>query len=444
MGLLALGIHYQSASISVREQFALVGEAAGEMACVLMRKGLVSEALILCTCHRIEFYCCVPDPHSNMAQMAIVDCWVQESEGARDSLMPYLYMHSDISAVKHLMSVASGLNSMAVGETEIFGQIKQAYSVAFNAGTIGKTLHRLFQATFSVAKSVRSKTGIGSNPVSIGFAAAKLIAQRTLEASKNLKELSVLLIGAGEIIRLTALHLQKLGICHWKIANRSEVTAKTLANSLTLNGEGVQVVPYQYLADCFADVDVVITATSSPLPVVKTAWIANALTLASGKNMLLLDLALPRDIEPEVALLAGIALYTVDDLQDIVSINLNIRQEAASLAEKMIHARGRAFMDELRLESSLSLIRNLRDRAEQLRDEALSDAMKKLDAGQPAEMVLQRLACGLTNQWLHHPTKRLRKAGIEGDESRLLFTRELFGFTELEKVQSEKNWNEKT
>lgn len=430
MVLLVLGIHYQSAPIEIREQFAFVGNAASEISRRLIQDGWVSEALILCTCHRTELYAYTEDSIATANQTAILERLTSESSLKPESLMPYLYVYTGLAAVKHLMRVASGLESMVFGEAEIFGQLKRAYASAFRSETIGKILNRLFQTTFSSAKTIRTKTSIGAHPISVGFMAARLIEQRVVAKAiqpLHLDEARVLLIGAGEIIRLTALHLQKLGVSHWKIANRTTEFAEVLANRLQ-----AEIIPWSSLEQGFSDVDIVITATSSALPLVKKAWIEEA--LQHKKLMLLLDLAVPRDIEPVVGTLEGVSLYTVDDLRDIIEDNLNIRKEGAVLAERIIQTQAEAFMDNLRAESAMSLIRELRDTVEELCHSALREALRKLKAGMPAEEVLERLACGLTNQWLHHPTRRLRQAAIEEDEAALLFTRELFGLREHETI----------
>lgn len=426
MGLLALGVHYQSTPIEIREQFAFVGSAACEISRCLVQEGCVAEALMVCTCHRTELYCYTEDPISNALEMSILERLAQNTTLRRADLMPYVYAYTDLAAINHIIKVASGLESMVLGEAEIFGQMKRAYTAALHAGTIGKVLNRLFQTTFANVKHIRSKTNIGSNPVSIGFMAAKLIEHKMTVSTicpTKLCEAKVLLIGAGEIIRLTALHLQKLGVVHWAIANRTTDLAQTLANQLQAT-----VISWDELVDHLGAADVVITATSSAVPIVKQSWIEKVLKYK--RNLLLLDLAVPRDIEPIVGTLPGVSLYTVDDLRGTIEENLNIRKESAQVAKEIIHTQAKAFMDSLRVESVKSLIRTFRDTMEQSRDEALSEALRKLKAGQCPEMVLKRLAFGLTNQWLHHPTQRLKQAGLEEDESSLIFTRELFGLTE--------------
>jgi glutamyl-tRNA reductase len=370
------------------------------------------------------------EPITKDNQVAIIEWLIQHSSITYELLMPHLYRYTDIAAVEHLMRVACGLDSMVFGEAEILGQMKQAYALASAAGILHKILNRLFQTIFTVAKAVRSKTRIGANPISIGYAAAKWVAQMRLN-TPPIHEMRVLLVGAGEIIRLTALHLQKLGIQHWQIANRSIESAQILAKRL-----GGTVISWELLSNALLETDIVITGTGSAIPVLKQSCFEAALAYKNMHNnkkytMLILDLAVPRDIEPTVSALEGIALYTVDDLQGIIEQNLYARKEESLYAESMIRAEAEAFIENLKAMSATALIRSLRDKVEQLRDQALSEALRKLQSGQAPEEVLQRLACTLTNQWLHHPTQRLRQAAKEEDESGLLFGAELFGLIEL-------------
>lgn len=426
MSLLILGIHYQSASIEIREQFAFVGNSACEMSCGLVKEGWVAEALILSTCHRTELYCYRPEEISLDIQGAILDRLMGAGTLKRKSLMPFFYTHRDLTAVIHTMRVASGLESMVLGEAEIFGQMKRAYVEALQAGSLGKILNRLFQTTFSVVKTVRNKTNIGAHPVSIGFAAAKLIECKfrcSLTKPLPLKDARVLLMGAGEIIRLTALHLQKLGVSRWWIANRTTTSAEMLGERLKAT-----VIPWGSLREHLCHVDIVVTATSSQQPIIKKPWIDHALKY--NHSLFILDLAVPRDVEPNIAHLEEISLYTVDDLQEMVEENRNIRKENAIKAEAMIQIEAEIFMASLNGDPESSLIRELRDKAEQLRDEACRLASKKLKAGQSPEDVLQRMALSLTNQWLHDPVKQIRLACRERDKTKLEFIRELLGLTE--------------
>ncbi len=432
MGLLTLGIHYQFTPITIREQFAFVGEAACVVGRDLIKEGLISESLILCTCHRTELVCFLPEAITQDKKMAIIERLIQHSSISYELLKQHLYSYTDIAAVRHLMRVACGLDSMVLGEAEILGQMKQAYALAFAGGTVDKTLNRLFQTIFTVAKSVRTKTRIGANPISIGFAAAKWIVQQMHVNVLPVQNMRVLLVGAGEIIRLTALHLQKLGIQHWKIANRSIESAQVLAKRL-----GAELIAWELLSKTLLETDIIITGTGSALPVLKKSCFENALayrniSLENKKHtILILDLAVPRDIEPSVRALEGVALYTVDDLQGIIEQNLQARKEEALSAENIIETEAKAFMENLKAVETTELIRNLKDKVEHSRDQALSEALRKLQAGQSPEEVLQRLACTLTNQWLHGPIQRLRQAGKEEDKSGLQFGAELFGLTEL-------------
>jgi len=411
MGLMALGINYQSAPIAIRETFTFSHDAASQVVCGLVRDAVAFEAVLLSTCNRTELYCDTVDPLR-------IFSWLEgHNKLLNEDVRKYSYSYSDISAVRHIMRVASGLDSMVLGEGEILGQLKTAFGVASQAGTIGKFLGRLFQTTFSVAKMVRTETGVGINPVSLGYAAARL-SERIFS---DLKEVRVLLIGAGDIIRLTAKHLQRLGVKKWVVANRTLARAELLASQL----KGV-VIEWDMIFDQLPNVDIVITGTGSALPILHKNTVEWALKQRKRRPMFMVDLAVPRDIEPCVAELEDVYLYCIDDLKALVEDNRTARKEAAVMAERIIALKAEQFMGWIKAESAWSTLHAFREKFERVRDQEVEDALKKLRGGQSPEVVLQRLAHGLTGRLLHEPTLKLREAGFEGNQELLALTRDLF------------------
>ncbi len=402
MSLFALGVNHKTAPIKIREKLAFDPDKMD-----LALQGLVSapdiqEAAILSTCNRTEVYFGANDENVENAIL-----WLSDYHKLKEQeLRPYLYSYPDSEAVRHMLRVASGLDSMILGEPQILGQLKDAYATATHAGTVGKLLGRLFQHTFSVAKQIRTDTAIGSSPVSIAFAAVNLAKQ----IFGNLNESTVLLIGAGETIELAARHLAETGIKKMIVANRTVERAKILADQF--NGEAI---PLALLPEYLADADIVISSTASQLPILGKGAVERAIKKRKHRPMFMVDIAVPRDIEPEVGDLRDIYLYGVDDMQEVIQENLKSRQEAAGQAEEIIDTQTAHFMGWLQSLGATSTIRTYRDKAKNIQNAELEKAKRKLSNGEDPNKVIQELAHALTNKLIHTPSARMLQAGYDGE-----------------------------
>ena len=413
MAIITLGLNHQTAPISVRERLAVPQDFFVNTLRRLRDLQGVEEAAILSTCNRTEFYCGVSD----RSPESLVDWIAHEQRVNREDFQRYLYTHTDSSTIRHMFRVASGLDSMVLGEPQILGQMKSAYQTATEAGTIGKTLGKLFQHTFAAAKKVRTDTAIGNSPVSVAFAAIRL-AQRIFE---DLSQQTAILIGAGETIELTARHLTESRIGELIIANRTYDRAHLLAQQF--NGFAISL---SELPQHLARADIVVSSTGSALPLLGKGSVESALKARKHKPMFMVDLAVPRDIEPEVAHLRDVYLYTVDDLRNTIEENMRSRQEAAKHAEEIIDIEVSHFLNWLRSQGATSTIRDLRTQAEQLRDEALFKALQDLKRGQDPQQILEVLALQLTNKLTHLPSTQLKHAGIHERHDLIAAARELF------------------
>ncbi len=406
MTLLAVGINYNTAPVSIRERLSFPAEILESSLQELWRIKEISEAAILSTCNRTEFYC----TSSTANQQVLIDWVAQSKQISAADFTPYLYCHTDSELIRHMFRVACGLDSMVLGEPQILGQMKTAYQAAYEAGTLGKRLGKLFQHTFTAAKKVRTDTAIGSSPVSVAFAAVQL-AQQIFD---KLSEQTALLIGAGETIELTARHLSQQGIGRVIIANRTYEKAHALA--VKFNGYAIAL---SELPAHLAEADIVISSTASQLPILGKGRVESALKIRKHKPMFMVDLAVPRDIEAEVGQLRDVYLYTIDDLQNTIDQNMNSRRLAAEQAEEIIDTQVDYFLAWLRAQGAQSTIQDYRHQAEQSRDEALQKALNLLKSGVPAELALTRLAHSLTNKLIHTPSAQIR-AAAENDRHDLI------------------------
>lgn len=396
IAIFALGINHKTAPVALREKVAFAPEQVPEALRELTTLANISDAVVLSTCNRTELYF-----NGSTAQAEQVIGWLAKFHqlDAAD-LQPHLYLHQDNAAAIHLMQVASGLDSLVLGEPQIFGQVKQAYSQARNAGTINPQFERLFQKTFAVAKQVRTETDIGANAVSVAFAAVSLARQ----IFGSLSKVKVLLIGAGETIELVAKHLQEHGAAQLTVANRTYERAVNLAKQFDAHAITLAQVPSH-----LGKADIVISSTASTLPIVGKGMVEQALKTRRHKPMFLVDLAVPRDIESQVADLEDAYLYTVDDLQSIVAQNLNNRQQAAEQAKQIINVGANEFAQWLALQGNVDWVRDYRQGCEQIRADLLAKAIHQLAAGQDAEKVLAELSHKLSNRLMHSPTKAIRQ-----------------------------------
>ena len=402
MQLFAFGINHQTAPLEVRERVAFNAEGLPLALRDLVDREPVREAAIISTCNRTEIYCSTQDPAKAVHWLA---GYHQLKTAAVE---PYVYTLPRERAVKHAFRVASGLDSMVLGEPQILGQLKQAVRTAEKAGTLGLVLHKLFQHTFSVAKQVRSRTEIGASSVSMAAAAVR-IAQRIFPSIAGQK---VLFIGAGEMIELTATHFGAQQPRSVTFANRTFERAEELAMRL-----GGQAVSLNELAEVIAGQDIIVTCTASPLPIIGKGMVESALKARRHRPILMIDLAVPRDVETEVGRLDDVFLYTVDDLGRIVQEGHGTRLQAVTHAEEIIDAKVLDFMQWLAAREAVPTIRALRDQAERARRHAVERALRRLAKGEPAEQVLEALSQALTNKLMHGPTSALHHAQETDRES---------------------------
>jgi len=402
MSLYALGLNHQTAPLAVRERVVFHVERLREALAELTR-GLAREAAILSTCNRTELYVAGDEPEAAAQWLARYHRF--EPEG----LSPYLYTLPREQAVRHAFRVASGLDSMVLGEPQILGQMKEAARAAESAGTLGTLLHKLFQRSFAVAKEVRSTTTLGAASVSMAAAAVRLAAR----IFPSLKAQNVLFIGAGEMIELCATHFAAQGPARITVANRTLERGEKLAHRF--NGRSIEL---RSLADHLHEYDIIVSSTASSLPILGKGLVERALRARRRRPMFMVDLAVPRDIEPEVAELDDVFLYTVDDLAQMVSTNLDARRSAVAQAEAIIDTQVGQFMHWMRTRENVPLIRALRARADDARREELERALRLLARGEPPDKVLEALSHGLVNKLMHAPTQALHDTA--GDERRAL------------------------
>ena len=402
MPLLALGLNHQTAPIALREQVAIGPDRLEQALAGLRELPGVQEASVLSTCNRTELYC-----HVDAGADARVSDWLASQNGLSPrTLDDYLYRHSDADAVRHLFRVATGLDSLVLGEPQILGQVKQAWQQARAAGALGGALDRLFQHSFSVAKRVRTDTRIGAHPVSVAFAAVRLAQQ----VFAQLDHATVLLVGAGDTIELAARHLAEHRVRRLLVANRTLEHAQTLASRFS-----GYALPLSDLDTHLREADIVISATAAREPVLRRAMVQRALASRRHRPMFLLDLAVPRDIEAVVGTLDDAYLYTVDDLEQVIEQNRRSRHEAAHEAEAIIALQVEHFMGWWQGAARQDTVRRLRLRAEAARDEVLAKARAQLAQGKSPDEVLGFLAHTLTNRLLHAPSAALRQAALSGD-----------------------------
>lgn len=406
MPLFVLGLNHKTAPLSLRERLVFGPDNLPQALEGLQHLEGVRESCILSTCNRTEIYVEV----DATAQATLPQWWAQFCRVNRSELDACLYQHQEGEAVRHLMRVACGLDSLVLGEPQILGQLKQSFEQARQSGALKSLLGRLFQRSFSVAKRVRSETEIGANGVSVAFVAITLAKQIFADLSQT----RVLLIGAGETIELAGRHLQAQQVSHMTVANRTLARAQALASEWQAD-----VITLDEIPTVLPQVDMVVTSTASPLPLLGKGLMERVLKQRRHKPMLLIDLAVPRDIEEEVGTLADAYLYTVDDLQGIVAENQSARQQAARQAELLIGDEKASFMAWYQGLPSIELIRTFRQQAQQLQQDELLRAQQLLAQGQDAQQVMAELAHRLTNKLIHSPTEALRQAGESGDRETL-------------------------
>jgi glutamyl-tRNA reductase len=413
MTLIAYGINHETAPIDLREKVNFGTDVVADALHELKNQNGIHEAAILSTCNRTEIYCSIDLNNSHNPIN-----WLHDFHGLKQGqLTPFLYKHPDENAVRHVLRVASGLDSMVLGEPQVLGQLKTAYQNAVSAGSIGHQLNRLFQHSFHVAKEVRTNTSIGNHPVSVAYAAVRLAQQIFGDLSNQ----TALLIGAGETIELTAKHLKENGLNRMIIANRTLERSQRLANEYSVYAIQIGDIPKH-----LAEADIVISSTASQLPILGKGAVESAIKARKHKPMFMVDIAVPRDIEVEVGEMDDVYLYTVDDLKDIVQGNMQSRQNAAKQAEKIIDAQAQEFMDWLNSLDAVSTIRALRGQAEKIQEEVIQAGLSKLRNGADPETILQETARNLTNKLIHSPSSQLRNASADSREDLLQAAEELY------------------
>jgi glutamyl-tRNA reductase len=393
--LFALGLSHTTAPLPVRERVVFHVEKLYDALGELMRGRSIAEAAILSTCNRTELYLSAGEPRAAAE-------WLAEYHRLQPGeITPYLYTLPGDQAVRHTFRVAAGLDSMVLGEPQILGQMKDAVRTAESAGTLGTVLHKLFQKSFAVAKEVRSTTQVGANSVSMAAAAVKLAAR----IFPGLKDQKVLFIGAGEMIELCATHFAAQAPARLAVANRTLERAHALAHRF--NGQALEL---RALPELLQEFDIVVSCTASSLPILGKGLVERALRARKHRPMFMVDLAVPRDIEAEVAELDDVFLYTVDDLHSIVQGNLDSRRSSLEQAEAIIETQVGQFMHWMAARASVPLIRSLREQGEAARRHELERALRLLQKGDDPRQVLEALSQGLTNKLLHGPTQALNEA----------------------------------
>ncbi len=419
MNLIALGINHNSAAVEVRERVAFAPEQVGEALCDACDAGQLDEVVILSTCNRTEIYAMVPEgtaPADKAVQL--IDWMANYHHLSAEQLRQSAYHFESGEALQHIVQVASGLDSMVLGEPQIFGQLKSAYAVSVEAGTVASEFSRLFPRVFSIAKRVRTDTAIGENPVSVAYAAVDLAGH----IFSDLGKCHALLVGAGETIELVARHLIEAGVSRIVIANRTLGRARELAQQFGADAVLLSEIPEQLL-----DADIVITSTASQLPILGKGAVEEAIRVRKHRPVLMVDIAVPRDIEPQVGELRDVYLYSVDDLREIVDQNLRSRRSEARKADVIIAEAVEQYLQEMRSLGALDTVKEYRRFAEQLRDQELQRALRALARGEDPQQLLAQLARGITNKLIHAPTTGLKQASAEGRQDLLASARRLLG-----------------
>ena len=401
MTILAYGINHKTADISLRERIAF---SASEIQSALTRlidsEKNINEAAILSTCNRTEVYCATTQSHKN----AVKNWLASDRQIIQYELDQASYTLWEKDAASHIMRVASGLDSQIVGEPQIMGQVKTAYELARAAGTLGTELNVLSDLSLRVAKRIRTETEIGNHPVSIAYAAVTMAQQ----IFTDIKKTRVLLIGAGKTIELVATHMQSAGVKSVDIANRTISNAARIA--LKTGGSALKL---SQINEKLHRYDIVISSTGSTLPIIGKGAVEKACRQRRHKPIFMVDIAVPRDIEPEVQTLSDVYLYSIDDLTEIIDENISNRTKAAEKAEQLIHEGTLSYEQELRVRSSQDLMSRLREGAGRQRDAEVAKALLRIESGSNPEQVIERLGRDLTNKLMHSPTIAMRRASAD-------------------------------
>ncbi|OUS32715.1 glutamyl-tRNA reductase [Thalassotalea sp. 42_200_T64] len=416
MSIFAVGINHKTAPVSVREKVAFTPDNLTHALQEMVENLACKEAAILSTCNRTELYFVQDKPLSEVQQR--ITGWLENYHNVPASMIsPSLYWHHDQQAVNHMMRVACGLDSLILGEPQILGQMKQAYSQAKAAGSMQIIMERLFQRTFGVAKQVRTDTEIGSSAVSVAFAAVNLAKHIFAKLEKS----KVLLIGAGETIELVAKHLYNNNVGKITVANRTVARAEKMATEI-----GAKVITLAQIPEHISDADIVISSTGSTLPIIGKGMVETALEQRRHRPIFMVDIAVPRDIEEQVGELEDVFLYTVDDLQNIIAENLENRRKAAAQAEKIVVSQTNDFMAWLRGLNTQDAVIAYRNQCLSKRDQLLVKAKLQLNQNKDPEAVIAELATKLTNNLMHAPTRALQQAAQGGELDKIIYLHDVF------------------
>lgn len=402
MSVVVIGVNHKTAPVKIREKIAFSPEN--------LEKGLdeigaiVNERVIVSTCNRTELY--LSSNQNNISAHAITQWLAQFFHIQENSFQDFLYIHKEDAAVQHILRVVSGLDSLVLGEPQILGQVKDAHASALRAKATGPLLNKLMQYSFNVAKKVRTQTSIGANPVSVAYASVSLAKQ----IFAKLEDQTALLVGAGETIELVGRHLKAQNIGNIIVANRTLENAQRLADEFA--GTAIRL---EAIAEHLPKADIVISSTAAPIPIIGKGSVERALKKRRHQPMFMVDIAIPRDIESEVGDLDDVYLYTVDDLESVIEENKKSRQDAADQAEKMVQLEVKDYMDWVRAQCQIQLIRQYREQAENHKQDVLEKAFQQLQKGKSTEEALTFLAHTLTNKLSHNVTVALNKAAKSGD-----------------------------
>ena len=427
--LVVVGVNHDSASVELRERIAFAPEKVHQSLSALIRDTAVTETVILSTCNRTELYGVLPEAADALAVSDQLSQWLASHHQLDlNQILPSIYRNHSVAAASHLVRVAAGLNSMVLGEPQIFGQMKSAFAVAQEAGAVGFHLNLIFPEAFRIAKKVRTDTAIGENPVSVAYAAVDLARQIFRDIDRS----TALLLGAGETIELVAKHLRDAGLGKLVIANRTLERAQQLASQF--DAEAILLAD---VTERLPEADIVISSTGSQLPILGKGAVEEAIKTRRWRPVLMIDLAVPRDIEPQVADISDIYLYTVDDMREVIEENLRLRASEASKADEIVSGGIQALREGLLERQSADVVKTYRDSALALQQAELEKALKMLEKGGDPGEVMSRLARDLTNKLIHAPTAGLRQLAKEGGKSDVSKMAAVLGLTDFDEERDE-------
>ncbi|CAB9540709.1 Glutamyl-tRNA reductase (EC 1.2.1.70) [uncultured Gammaproteobacteria bacterium] len=396
-----LSVNHQLAPVSVREKVAFSPNELSTALKQLNKVKGIEACAILSTCNRSEIYAIVDNDN---AKEILSDYLAKIHNIDRMEISPYLVYFEGDDALQHICHVATGLDSLVLGEPQILGQLKDAYHTAKEADTLNKLLEKLFQHAFSTAKKVRTDTEIGSSAVSVAYCAIKL----SEKIFADLSEQTVMLIGAGEMIELCAQHLHQKSVKKMIVANRTVENAKKIANLYQAKS-----ISLKQFSSVIHEADIIISSTAASVPIIGKGLIESALKLRKRKPIFMLDIAIPRDIEPEVAQLDDVFLYTIDDLQQVIDNNINNRQKEKTLAEEIVVIQNKKFKDWLKKLPNEQVVQIYRENAYKMKGVAIESALKQLKKGNDAATVIRQLADQLTNKLLHAPFNNIKQTNAQ-------------------------------